>query len=169
MLGDGAKVSAMAVAATSPMITALESPHCEVALELVDDHFPLLLVRWAGRLQAQHVLKMIRFFDTYGAVAASENKRLVHILDAREASLPNSLVRDMLVDWLSDRPRTSTKGKPRSYVIATDPLIRGVVASLKWATGRGDGICVVKTLEQAIIGARETFEASGMEVPAILA
>ncbi|WP_146158184.1 hypothetical protein [Enhygromyxa salina] len=158
----------MAVAATSPMITQPESPQCEVALELIDDHFPLLLVRWAGRLQAQHVLELIRFFDIHGAVAAREEQRLVHILDAREAALPNSLVRDMLVDWLSDRPRSNVRGKPRSYVIATDPLIRGVVASLKWATGRGEGICVVKTLDQAIAGARETFEASGMEVPEIL-
>ncbi|KIG19589.1 hypothetical protein DB30_00098 [Enhygromyxa salina] len=150
------------------MITQLESPHCEVALELIDDHFPLLLVRWAGRLQAQHVLKLIRFCDVHGAVAASEGRRLVLILDAREAALPNSLVRDMLIDWLSDRPRTNAGGKPRSYVIATDPLIRGVVASLKWATGRGEGIQVVKTLEQAIAGARETFEASGVEVPEIL-
>lgn len=158
----------MAVAATSPINTQFESPHCEVALELVDDHFPLLLVRWAGRLQAQHVLRMIRFFDTHGAIAAGEDKRLVHIVDAREASLPSSLVRDMLIDWLSDRPRAGGRSQPRSYVIATDPLIRGVVASLKWATGRGDGICVVRTLEQAVTGARETFEASGIQVPEIL-
>jgi hypothetical protein len=158
----------MAVAATTPILSQLDPQRCEVALELIDDHFPLLLVRWAGQVQPQHVLRMIRFFDHNGAAAAGEGKRLVHICDARDASLPSSLVRDMLIDWLSDRPHGRDGTSMRSYVIASDPMIRGVVASLKWATGRGDGIRVVPTLEQAIAGARQTLEEFGLPIPEIL-
>jgi hypothetical protein len=43
-----------------------------------------------------------------------------------------------------------------------------VVASLRWATGRGDRIQVVSTLEQAIAGAREAFEHAKQPVPEIL-
>ena len=159
----------MAVAATTPILSQLDPRRCEVALELIDDHFPLLLVRWAGELQPQHVLRLIRFFDCNAEVAAAEGKRLVHICDARDAALPSSLVRDMLIDWLGDRPvRCGSEPSLRSYIVASDPMIRGVVASLKWATGRGDGICVLPTLEQAIAGARQALEQAGLPVPEIL-
>ncbi|PRP94179.1 hypothetical protein ENSA5_41340 [Enhygromyxa salina] len=158
----------MAVAATTRVLTHLTHPRCEVALELVDDHFPLLLVRWAGLIQPQHVLKMIRFFDENARIAAAEGTRLVHICDARDAALPCPLVRDMLIDWFSDRPRSDSAPALLSYVIAVDPLIRGVIASLKWATGRGDGIRVVPKLEEAVAGARQGLEEAGLDVPEIL-
>ena len=158
----------MAVAATSPMLTRFGAPHCEVALELIDDHYPLLLVRWSGQLEPQHILRMIRFFDTYGEQAASEGKRLVHICDARDAALPSPLVRDMLVDWLADRPVDRASRGTQTFVVASDPMIRGVVASLKWATGRSEGIRVMAKLEQAIAEARETFVRAGVEIPDVL-
>jgi hypothetical protein len=158
----------MAVAATTPVLTHLDARRCEVALELIDDHFPLALVRWAGHVQPQHVLRMIRFIDSQVENAAAEQVRLVQICDAREAALPSSLVRDMLIDWLSDRPRSNGELAMRSFVVVSDPMIRGVVASLRWATGRGDRIQVVSTLEQAIAGARRCFEEIGQPVPEIL-
>jgi hypothetical protein len=156
------------VAATVPMRLEVERPRREVALELVDDHFPLLLVRWVGNIQPQHMLRMIRFIDEAVDRAADEGKRLVHLCDARDAALPNQLVRDMLVDWLSDRAGPERDITLATYVIASDPLIRGVVASIKWATGRGDGIRVVTSLDQAVAGASEVLEQSGMIVPDIL-
>lgn len=150
------------------MLTHFDAPHCEVALELVDDHYPLLLVRWSGHLEPQHILRMMRFFDSYGERAAGEGRRLVHICDARDAALPSPLVRDMLVDWLADRPRDRISRGTQTFVVASDPLIRGVVASLKWATGRGDGIRVMASLEQAIAEAKQTFERAGIEIPEVL-
>jgi hypothetical protein len=158
----------MAMAATSPMLRALERPRHDVALELVDDHFPLMLVRWVGQIQPQQVLRMIRFFDMAVERGIDEGKRIVHICDARDASLPNQLVRDMLVDWLTSRAEDEREVILASYVIAADPLIRGVVASLKWATGRGDGIRVVPSLDQAVTGACEVLEHAGMIVPDVL-
>ena len=166
---SGCKVRSMAVAATSPMLTRFDAPHCEVALELIDDHYPLLLVRWSGQLEPQHILQMIRFFDEYGEQAASEGKHLVHICDARDAALPNPLVRDMLIDWLADRPQDRPSRGTQSLVVASDPMIRGVVASLKWATGRGDSIRVMSKIEQAIVEARELFVRAGLEIPEVIA
>lgn len=161
----------MAVAATTPVLTQVDA-RCEAALELIDEHYPLLLVRWSGQLQAQHVLRMIRFFDANTELARSGGARLVNICDASDAALPSSLVRDMLVDWLSDHPRGRPRGGRttalRSFVVVRDPLIRGVVASLKWATGLNDGIRVVSTLDQAVAGARETLERAGCPIPDIL-
>lgn len=158
----------MAVAATSPILQQLERPRREVALELVDDHFPLTLVRWVGQVQPQHVLRMIRFFDGAVERALNEDKRIVHICDARDATLPNQLVRDMLVDWLSDRSTAERDVTLSTYVVASEPLIRGVVASLKWATGRGGGIRVVPTLEQAVSGACQQLEQACMPIPDVL-
>lgn len=158
----------MAVAATTPVLTALDSRQHEVALELVDDHFPLVLVRWAGHVQPQHVLRMIRFVDAQVENAVAEQVRLVQICDAREAAVPSTLVRDMLIDWLVDRPRRDGALAMRSFVVVSDPMMRGVVASLRWATGRGDGLQVVSTLEQAIEGARRSFQEVGQPVPEIL-
>lgn len=157
----------MAVAATTPILTQLDPRRSEVALELIDDHFPLLLVRWAGNVQPQHVLQLIRFIDV--CLDRSEpEQRLVLILDARDAAMPSSLVRDMLIDWLGDRPRKVGPHAMRNFIIVGDPMIRGVVASLRWATGRGDNLLVVPSVEQAIVGAREALEAVGHDVPAIL-
>jgi hypothetical protein len=158
----------MAMAATTPVLRPLERVRRDVALELVDDHFPLTLVRWVGHIQPQHVLRMIRFHDQAVERGLQEGKRIVHICDARDAALPNQLVRDMLVDWLAERSSTERDVTLASYVIASDPLIRGVVASLKWATGRGDGIRVVASLDQAVTGACEVLERAGMIVPEVL-
>jgi hypothetical protein len=158
----------MAVAATTSMLRELERPSREVALELLDDHFPLTLVRWVGQIQPQHVLRMIRFYDQAVERAQDEHTSLVHICDARDAAMPNQLVRDMLVDWLGDRAASEREVSLASYVVTGEPLIRGVVASLKWATGRGAGIHVVPTLERAIEGAREQLGQVGIPIPAVL-
>ncbi len=158
----------MAMAATTPVLRPLERTHRDVALELVDEHFPLMLVRWVGEIQPQHVLRMIRFFDMAVERGLEQGKSVVHICDARDASLPNQLVRDMLVDWLSSRSPNEREVIVASYVIAADPLIRGVVTSLRWATGRGSGIRVVASLDQAVAGACEELERVGMVVPEIL-
>jgi len=150
------------------MLRELERPSREVALELLDDHFPLTLVRWVGQIQPQHVLRVIRFFDQAVERARNEQTSLVHICDARDAAMPNQLVRDMLGDWLGDRPSNERVVSLASYVVTGDPLIRGVVASLKWATGRGAGIHVVPTLERAIQGASEHLLQAGMPIPAVL-
>jgi hypothetical protein len=158
----------MAMAATSPVLRSLEPSRRDVALELVDDHFPLMLVRWVGQIQPQHVLRMIRFFDHAVERGLEEGKRVVHICDARDAGLPDQLVRDMFVDWLTSRSSDEREVIMASYVITGEPLIRGVVASIKWATGRGSGICVVPTLEQAVIGVCDVLEREGMDVPDVL-
>lgn len=158
----------MAVAATTSMLRELEGPRREVALELLDDHFPLTLIRWVGAVKPQQVLKLIRFLDQAVERALDEGQSIVHICDARDASMPNQLVRDMLVDWLSDRAASEREVILVSYVVAGDPLIRGVVASLKWATGRGAGIRVVPTLEQAVQGACEALRQANMPIPQVL-
>lgn len=156
----------MAVAATSPVRLGHVDPRREVVLELVDDHEPLLLVRWSGQVKAQHVLQMMRFFDQKSIAARSNDTRLVFILDARDAALPGSLVRDMLADWLSDRPKGGAILS--TIVVAPDPLIRGVIISLKWATGRGDGVKIVPNVPQAIELAKRSFSKAGIAVPAVL-
>lgn len=156
----------MAVAATFPVQLGHVDPRREVVLELVDEHEPLMLVRWSGQVKAQHVLQMMRFFDHKSIAARSQDAHLVFILDARDAALPGSLVRDMLADWLSDRPKGGTILS--TIVVAPDPLIRGVIISLKWATGRADGITVVPSVPQAIELAKRSFRAAGIPVPAVL-
>lgn len=158
----------MASAPPTPVLQTLTRPPREVALELVDEHFPLVLVRWAGQLQAHQVLQMIRFFDEGVARGLREQRRVLHICDARHAEVPDQLVRDMLVDWLIETASDQRKVMLGSFVVASDPLIRGVVASLKWATGRGGGIRVVTELEDAIDGACELLDCAGLEVPEIL-
>ena len=156
----------MAVAATIPMQLEQTNPRNEVVLELVDEHFPLVLIRWAGQLQPQHLLKLMRFYDEMGARAEGEQTRLVHMVDARDAALPNALIRDMLVDWLTERPRGSSAGP--TIVLAPNPLIRGVVTSLKWATGRGSGIVISNRIEHAVAVGVESFESAGMTPPGVL-
>lgn len=166
MLWTRGKVSTMAVAATIPMQLEHTNPRNEVVLELVDEHFPLVLIRWGGQLQPQHLLRLMRFYDEVAQRAESEQTRVVHMIDARDATLPNSLIRDMLVDWLTDRTRDSSPGP--TVILAPNPLIRGVVTSLKWATGRGSSIVLANRIEQAIASAVEAFESAGIPVPEVL-
>ncbi len=156
------------MAATSPVLRSVERVRHDVALELVDDHFPLVLVRWVGHIQPQHVLRMIRFFDHVVDRGLAERTPVVHVCDARDAALPNQLVRDMIVDWLSNRAPSERDVIMASYVITSDPLIRGVVASIKWATGRGAGVRVVPNLEQAVTGVCELLDGAGMPIPEVL-
>jgi hypothetical protein len=158
----------MALASPTSVLQTLTRPPREVDLDLVDEHFPLMLMRWSGHLQAPQVLQLIRFFDDGVARGLREQRRVLHICDARHAEVPDQLVRDMLIDWLIETTHEQRKVMLGSFVVASDPLVRGVVASLKWATGRGGGIRVVAELETAIDGACELLEGAGLEVPEVL-
>lgn len=159
----------MAVAATTPILGELDRPTGRSTLELIDDHFPLVLVRCAGPIDARQVLGMIRFFDDMGVRAAREGRTLVTICDAREACRPTPLVREMLADWMRDRPLDRHGLDMHTFVVVGSPLIRGVIASLKWATGRGTGIEAVGSLELAARGACQALREANQAVPEILA
>lgn len=157
----------MAVAAFTSIPWEREAPAGESCFELVDDHFPLLFLSFGGELVAQHVLQLIRFVDDARARARSEGVELLAICDARTAQLPSDLVREMVVDWL----RHEEFGAPSqlgSIIVTHNVLLRGVVASIKWATKRGELIHVVPTPEAALIVARERFVAHGLPVPPVL-
>src|SRR5690349_16098839 len=111
----------MAVAASSPISWDNEAPKSEARCDLIDEHFPLLLITVAGELQPRHVLQLIRFVDQARERAKAEQVELVTICDARSAGRPIELVREMLVDWL----RHDIVGPARlgSIIIARDPLI----------------------------------------------
>ncbi len=160
----------MAVAATSSILWDLESRAAagrgEPRLELLDVHFPLLFVVWAGELQPQQVLQLIRFTDAARERAVRERTRLLTICDGREAVRPSDLVRDMLVDWLGDANMHLGLG---SVIITRDPIIRGVIASLKWAIGRnGTELHVVQRPEEALERARMQLLKAGLPLPAVL-
>jgi hypothetical protein len=156
----------MAVAATSPIRWENEAPKSEVRCDLVDEHFPLLLITVAGELQPQHVLQLIRFVDQARERAAAEQVELVSICDARSAVRPSELVRGMFVDWLRhDLAQPASLG---SIVITRDVIVRGVIASIKWAIARGDQIAVVGTTEEALAHARQRFSNAGLPLPNVL-
>jgi hypothetical protein len=156
----------MAVAATSPIRWENEAATSELRCDLVDEHFPLLFITIAGELQPQQVLQLIRFVDDARERATREQVELLTICDARGSSRPSKLVRDMLIDWLRhDLNRTSRLG---TIIVARDPIIRGVIASIKWAIGRGDEMMVVPSPDEALARARQRFVDAGLTSPHVL-
>ncbi|NVB40260.1 hypothetical protein G6O69_20625 [Pseudenhygromyxa sp. WMMC2535] len=153
------------MAATSPIPWAFEEQPQESHLDLIEEHFPLLLARVVGHLEPRQLLQMIRFFDEVGERVQRERRSPVIIIDASEAAMPCQLIREMLMDWLSDQPRNCGA---KTLVIAPNPMIRGLVASLKWATGRGDSLETVTGVGQAIARAASYLRAKGEPVPALL-
>jgi hypothetical protein len=156
----------MAVAASSPIRWEHEAPTSAPRCDLVDEHFPLLFITLAGELQPQHVLQLIRFVDRARRRAAAEQIQLLTICDARGSSRPSDLVRDMFVDWL--RQELARAVPLGSIIVARDPIVRGVIASIKWAIGRGDEMMVVPSPEEALAKARERFIRAGLTPPAVL-
>lgn len=159
----------MAVAATSPVLWQLAEQSGESSVELNDEHFPLLVGRAVGQVEPKHILAMIRFFDDATQRAGREEQRTVLIFDATGAGMPTPLVREMLIDWIGDAPKSASANDMRIFVIAPNPLIRGVIASLRWATGRGVGIEVVPDLQQAAAAAIVHLHECGQPVPEPLA
>ncbi|MFV8753793.1 hypothetical protein ACNOYE_24885 [Nannocystaceae bacterium ST9] len=134
--------------------------------ELIEDHFPVIFIALSGEMQPQQVLQLIRFVDRMRERAAAERVDLLTICDARGAARPGELVRDMLVDWL----RHELFGTPSplgSIIVCRDPLVRGVIASIKWATGHSH-IQVVPTPDEALARGRERFAQLGLTLPASL-
>ena len=168
MTWPASKVLAMAVAATSPVLWQLAEQSGEASVELNDEHFPLLVGRAAGQVEPKHILAMIRFFDDAKQRADGEGLKAVVIFDATTSGMPTPLVREMLVDWIGDMHK-SAGSNMRVFVIAPNPLIRGVIASLRWATGRAAGIEVVPDLQQAAAAAIVALHEYGQAVPEPLA
>lgn len=157
----------MAVAASTSIPWEQEAPAGEPRLELVDEHFPLLFLGCGGDLLPQQALQLIRFVDDARERAAREGQDLLVICDARSAQRPSDLVRDMLVDWL----RHEDFGEPSrlgSIIVTHSLLMRGAIASIKWATKRGTQMHVVQTPEEALVVARKRFESLGLTPPAVL-
>ncbi len=157
----------MAVAASTSIPWEQDAPVGEPRLELVDEHFPLLFLGCGGDLLPQQALQLIRFIDDARERAAREGQHLLIICDARSASRPSDLVRDMLVDWLRHED-FSTPSKLGSIIVTQNLLMRGAIASIKWATKRGDQIHTVLTPEEALELARKRFEDQGLTPPAVL-
>jgi hypothetical protein len=157
----------MAVAASTSIPWEQDAPAGEPRLELIDEHFPLLFLGCGGDLLPQQALQLIRFVDDARARAARDECELLVICDARSATRPSDLVRDMLVDWL----RHGDFGAPSqlgSIIVTQNLLMRGAIASIKWATKRGDQMHVVQTPEEALLLARKRFEDQGLTPPAVL-
>ncbi len=161
----------MAVSATNPIRWEQDAPPGESVFELVDEHFPLLFIVLAGELHAHQVLELIRFVDGMRERAAAEQIELLTICDARGASRPGDLVRAMIIDWLRHDPAgpKASFGRFGSIIVTRNPIIRGVIASIKWATGHADQISVVASPSQALAQARARLLAAGLTPPAILA
>jgi hypothetical protein len=151
----------MATGSTDPVMRTLSRPRQPNTLELFDDHFPLLVYRWVGQVEPQHVLSMIRFVDAAVERGTRERTRIANICDASAADLPSPLVRDMLGDWVGDRSDAERKLTLASFVVAPDPLIRGVIASIKWTSKHTNDIHVVASVEAAIEQSYELFEHAG--------
>lgn len=128
----------------------------------------MLFVAFAGELQPQQVLQLIRFVDQVRERAAAEQVDLLTICDARASSRPSDVARKMLVDWLRHE-QLGTPSPLGGIIVARDPLVRGAIASIKWATGRGDDeLIVVPTTDEALARARQRFIVAGLTPPAIL-
>lgn len=156
----------MAVAATSPIRWENEAATSELRCDLIDEHFPLLFITIAGELQPQQVLQLIRFVDQARERAAAEQVELCTICDARDSNRPSELVRDMLVDWL--RHELAQSAPLGTIIVARDPIIRGVIASIKWAIGRGDEMMVVPSTDEALARARQRFVDANLTPPSVL-
>ncbi|GEM_PF-2566683 len=158
----------MAVAASTPARWETEGPVPESALELRDDLLPVLLARSWGVMDARQALELIRFVDAGCERAIVAGSPAIVIFDATHAARTSALVREMLVDWLRASPYISRRSGMRAFVVTPNLIIRGVVASVRWATGSCACVNSVSSLDDAIAAATVLLRERGIDVPEVL-
>ena len=139
----------MAVAAHSNALHSLETHSVAPRLEF-DSREDVLVVTWNGSLEAHHILSLMRRVDAHVDAVAGVGRRTAIVIDASRAAVPTPLIQAMLVDWMLESSPKRRRTNVCTYVVASSPLIRGVVSAIRWRTGRGGNLEHAADLSEAI-------------------
>jgi hypothetical protein len=136
-------------------------------LELDSDHFPLIVARWRGLVDAAEAEQFIRWYQGMIDRAQRENLYLVSVSDSRAGATMGSTERKRMVDWMNalslERQRVTTG----VFVVVESAVGRGILMAFKWMssspTMKKTEICA--TLQEAYARACDAFEAVGQAAP----
>jgi hypothetical protein len=91
--------------------------------------FPLVLQRARGALSDADVVEMRRFYDAVHA----RKQPFLHIVDARTAQRPDSLVRTKLSEMTATLLPETKQWQVANAIVLDSRLTAGVITALRWA------------------------------------
>lgn len=134
-----------------------------MAYEIDGSAFPLVMVRWTGRLMRP---EFNGFFDSLTELhhkAAAQKVGLVTVHDARHAERPDADVRAAMAERVKTWSGTSTLV---DVVVTDSAALRGVITALGWVMPTlMIRVKAVKDMSAAVEVARGAFQAAGQAVP----
>ena len=141
------------------------------SLALDDRHYPVLISKWFG--QPTTVLAT-SYFDWLGLMidrAVFYETRVVHVIDASNASLPEAPVRTLLARSAAEmHQRFADSDAFLGAIITPDNnVVRGVLTVIRWSlTNVSLPLTMADSLDEALEQATSQLQQAGIELPANL-
>lgn len=133
-------------------------------------HHPIVITTWFGKATPNTVEGFFRVsIDAYRAAIA---RAIPHVLitDTEESDMPDAAVRAQIAELTKAQNEAlapSAALNYGSYVVISNPIIRGALTAIGWLTGGMDNVNV-STCAEAITRAKADYEAKGGKWPVTL-
>lgn len=121
---------------------------------------PILVITWIGPATLELIASLKPWSDEHTARAKRLARPVITVHDATAAERPSSEVRRAFAEQKGD-PEVTT----RSYVVITNPLVRGAMTAIGWMVGESFDVVSCKTLADALTQAAAYARAQGLVPP----
>jgi hypothetical protein len=144
-------------------ITWIRGVDCAIAIDM--RAHPVVITTWFGTATVDLIDRYYQWFDTLVAASLAAEQRLVRISDLGPARFPPGNVRKRSYEHI--RGDLATDVTLVNYVVVENPLIRGVVASIRWIGGgrREPDFQLVDTVPHALERAIERLKIARIPRP----
>lgn len=132
----------------------------ESELFLDDALSPFSIATWVGPATLQLIAKFHSWAEQQVAAAKREGKPVIMVNDGTAAGRPPADVRRAFAELRLD-PEVPIK----SFVVVTNPLVRGAMTAIGWLIGDGFDVINCKTMSEALERAADLAGHLGLEPP----
>lgn len=146
------------------MLDWIRDHECALAVDLRPH--PVVITTWHGTATVGLIDQYYRWSDATVAAAIAAEQRLIKIADLSQAGCPRGPVRKRMYEHASND--LAAEVTLATYVVVDDPLIRGLITSLRWLSGgrRESEIIMVESMARAIELALARLWAERIPAPA---
>ncbi len=146
------------------MVQVFAGDGCRIILD--DQHFPVLISRWEGRITVPVARETFAAIDVLLARGQSEGVRVWSAVDATATKRPDAVTRKTLSE-LTDAGEERFPGVIRkpSFLAIDSAVVRGALTAMQWISKSSVDVKAYPDLESMLHGVVASLIEEGVEPP----
>lgn len=141
-------------------LISLSNKSCDGVVHIDDRHFPLIVMYWVGTPDAELCTDVFAWRDKMLERAAAKGEFAIVIHHTNKMVNPSATARRRTAEVAPAGPQLLG-----NYVVANNPLLRGVMTALKWMAGDSIKITTYAKIDDALTTALKALDSAGTIPP----